>query len=106
MESPGHRGHPLLTFFYVIAKHFDRDPETNEVLWFAAPPIQIARTPAPKHSLTYLHFLATKRKQESEDADSMDVDGESSTHGKRKRTPVPPTVTETLAAVLKDMSKT
>jgi chromatin structure-remodeling complex subunit RSC1/2 len=44
------------------AKHFDRDPETNEVLWFAAPPLNIARKPAPSYSLEYLHWLATKRR--------------------------------------------
>jgi len=50
-------------------KHFDRDPETNEVLWFSAPPMNIARIPPPKHSITYLHFLATKNKRAKEDVD-------------------------------------
>jgi chromatin structure-remodeling complex subunit RSC1/2 len=58
-----------------IARHFDRDPETNEVLWFAAPPLNVARKPAPRHSLQYLHWLATKRKR-TDDAESMEVDGE------------------------------
>jgi chromatin structure-remodeling complex subunit RSC1/2 len=48
--------------FGYSAKHFDRDPDTNEVLWFAAPPLNIARKPAPSHSLEYLHWLATKRR--------------------------------------------
>lgn len=60
-------GHP--------ARHFDRDPETNEVLWFAAPPLNVARKPAPRYSLQYLHWLATKRKR-VDDGDSMEVDGE------------------------------
>lgn len=58
--------HSLFSF---IAKHFDRDPETNEVLWFSAPPMNIARIPPPKHSITYLHFLATKNKRVKEDID-------------------------------------
>ncbi|PBK64110.1 hypothetical protein ARMSODRAFT_962240 [Armillaria solidipes] len=47
-------------------KHFDRDPETDEVLWFAAPPINVAPAPVLKHSLAYLHFLAKKRKNGAE----------------------------------------
>jgi len=60
-------GHP--------ARHFDRDPETNEVLWFAAPPLNVARKPAPRYSVQNLHWLATKRKR-TDDEDSMEVDGE------------------------------
>ncbi|KAA1468335.1 hypothetical protein DENSPDRAFT_863516 [Dentipellis sp. KUC8613] len=45
------------------AKHFDRDPESNEVLWFAAPPVDVARVPKPRYSLEYLHWLARKRKR-------------------------------------------
>ncbi|KAH7925669.1 hypothetical protein BV22DRAFT_416009 [Leucogyrophana mollusca] len=86
------------------AKHFDRSPETNEVLWFAAPPMNVARTPAPKHSLAYLHFLATKRKQESDRANAMDVDGEAAPDTKRQRIRVPPTATDTLKAALDAMS--
>jgi chromatin structure-remodeling complex subunit RSC1/2 len=60
------------------AKQFDRDPETNEVLWFSAPPMNVARAPPPKHSLAYLHFLATKRKKTvqspASDGDAMDTD--------------------------------
>jgi chromatin structure-remodeling complex subunit RSC1/2 len=47
----------------VSAKFFDRDAQTNEVLWFAAPPMNVVRTPAPQYSLAYLHFLAAKRKR-------------------------------------------
>ena len=48
----------------LLAKFFDRDPDTNEVLWFSGPPMDVARPPGPRHSLDYLHFLAMKRKRE------------------------------------------
>lgn len=80
-------------------KHFDRDAETNEVLWFAGPPMNMARVPAPRHSLAYLHYLAMKRKRGAAQADDMDVDGESS----NKRRNVPPSMTEVLQAALKDV---
>ncbi|GLB36753.1 putative bromo adjacent homology domain containing protein [Lyophyllum shimeji] len=90
------------------AKHFDRDPGTNEVLWFPAPPVDIARPAKPKYSLAYLHFLATKRKREvtePEEPDAMDLDDDSATRvSKRGRLEVPPTVTETLRAVLRGSS--
>jgi len=85
------------------AKHFDRDPETNEVLWFPAPPVDIARPTKPKYSLAYLHFLATKRKREDAELDpyAMDLDVNPATlASKRSRVDVPPTVTETLRAIL------
>ncbi|KAG6828415.1 hypothetical protein H0H92_008079 [Tricholoma furcatifolium] len=82
------------------AKHFDRDPVTNEVLWFPAPPIDIARPVRPKYSLAYLHFLARKRKRELSEPD---VEGGG---GGSKRicvdSDVPPTVTESLRSVLKE----
>ncbi|KAH7909756.1 hypothetical protein BJ138DRAFT_1154503 [Hygrophoropsis aurantiaca] len=87
------------------AKLFDRSPETNEVLWFAAPPMNVARTPAPKYSLAYLHFLATKRKQKSEETDAMDIDGGDATSIKRQRITVPPTVTETMKAAFDAMNE-
>ncbi|KAF8168499.1 hypothetical protein B0H34DRAFT_779785 [Crassisporium funariophilum] len=92
------------------AKLFDRDPDTNEVLWFAAPPINVPRARGPRHSLTYLHFLATKRKLDSErrhpgKADEVDIDGElDAVPAKRARVAVPPTVTETMRQVLTNMS--
>ena len=79
------------------AKHFDRDPETNEVLLFSAPPVNVAHPPTPKHSLKYFHFLAMNRKRQN----AMDVDevaGE-----KKQRLSVPPTVTETQRAILADV---
>ncbi|RPD58486.1 hypothetical protein L227DRAFT_594371 [Lentinus tigrinus ALCF2SS1-6] len=83
------------------ARHFDRDPETNEVLWFAAPPVDIVHTPAPQHSLKYLAHLARKRKtaQQGDRDHSMDVDGEPPAPKRRK---MPPTATETLEALLKE----
>jgi chromatin structure-remodeling complex subunit RSC1/2 len=81
---------PLSLHSSQSARHFDRDPETNEVLWFAAPPLNIARKPAPRYSLQYLHWLATKRKAIEEDRDEdqgMEVDeGESEERVKRTRT--------------------
>lgn len=65
------------------AKHFDRDPDTNEVLWFSGPPIDIAHTPTPKHSLTYLHFLAKKRKRKDGQEDIPKANGDT-------ETPTPP----------------
>ena len=78
------------------AKHFDRDPETNEVLWFSAPPVNVAHPPTPKHSLKYLHYLSMKRKRQN----AMDVDDVA--EKKKQRLRVPPTVTETLRAILAD----
>ncbi|KIY45249.1 hypothetical protein FISHEDRAFT_49602 [Fistulina hepatica ATCC 64428] len=43
--------------------HFDHDPETNEILWFSAPPMATPRAHAPKRSIEYLHFLAQKKKK-------------------------------------------
>lgn len=62
-----------------VAKQFDRDPETNEVLWFPAPPVDAPRRTAPKYSLAYLHFLAAKRKRDMtpegrENGNGMDVE--------------------------------
>jgi len=83
-------------------RHFDRDPETNEVLWFAAPPLNTARRPAPRYSLQYLHWLAMKRKKVDEDC--MEVDG-SEDNVKRARSLVNPTATEMVENLLMDMSE-
>ncbi|KZT64027.1 hypothetical protein DAEQUDRAFT_733167 [Daedalea quercina L-15889] len=83
------------------AKHFDRDPETNEVLWFSAPPVDRARPRAPQHSLAYLHFLAKKRKA-SQEHDAMGVDGQ---HGSsQKKVRVRPTATEALGPLLVELA--
>ncbi|KAI0271698.1 hypothetical protein BC834DRAFT_860890 [Gloeopeniophorella convolvens] len=87
------------------ARHFDRDPETNEVLWFAAPPLNVTRRPAPQYSLKYLHWLATKRKA---GGDAMDVDDGSAegARAKRARTSgVQPTATETLDLLLAQIAQ-
>ncbi|KAL0573841.1 hypothetical protein V5O48_008105 [Marasmius crinis-equi] len=77
-------------------RHFDRDPQTNEVLWFSSPPVNVAPAPAPRHSLAYLHFLAKKRKQE----ESESTEGEdSSPPAKKNRFLAPPSMLETLAAL-------
>ncbi|KAI0344044.1 hypothetical protein BDW22DRAFT_1412656 [Trametopsis cervina] len=57
------------------ARHFDRDPDTNEVLWFAAPPVDIPRPKGPEYSLAYLSYLAKKRKNKDH-ADAMDIEGD------------------------------
>ncbi|KIJ60553.1 hypothetical protein HYDPIDRAFT_117086 [Hydnomerulius pinastri MD-312] len=85
-------------------KYFDRSPETNEVLWFAAPPLSIARTPAPKHSLAYLHFLAKKRKEREGASESMDVDDAQTMSTKKRRITVPSTVTEMMKSALDSIS--
>lgn len=51
----------------LVARYFDRDPDTGEVLWFAAPPVNVPRPPALQHSIEYLHFVAMKRKLEGSD---------------------------------------
>ena len=84
------------------ARHFDRDPETNEVLWFAAPPLNVARKPAPRYSLQYLHWLATKRKR-VDDGDSMEVDGEES--AERARSSVNRTAAESVEKALMEMGE-
>ena len=85
------------------ARHFDRDPETNEVLWFAAPPLNVARRPAPRYSLQYLHWLATKRKK-ADDDDSMEVDNPEGCV-KRPRSLVKPTATEVVDKLLMDVNE-
>ncbi|KAG6910616.1 hypothetical protein DXG01_009125 [Tephrocybe rancida] len=86
------------------AKYFDRDPATNEVLWFPAPPVDIARPTKPKYSMAYLHFLAMKRKRDAgPDSDDGDM---ASSNTKRGRLDVPPTVTETLASALRAVNRT
>ncbi|KAF8912444.1 hypothetical protein CPB85DRAFT_1200583, partial [Mucidula mucida] len=44
-------------------QYFQRDPTTNELIWFPAPPVNVASPSMPKHSLAYLHFRAQKKKQ-------------------------------------------
>ncbi|KAF9261985.1 hypothetical protein L218DRAFT_869069 [Marasmius fiardii PR-910] len=79
-------------------RHFDRDPKTNEVFWFSSPPVNVAPAPTPRHSLTYLHFLAKKRKNEDQSSDGGSNGEDERT--KKSRFSAPPTVLETLAAVM------
>ena len=91
-----------------VVKHFDRDPETNQVLWFSGPPIDVARTPAPQYSIKYLHYVAMKRKAQrvearkeeeeegKEDADRMEIDEDSLRPPKRPRIQAKSRVTELL----------
>ncbi|KAI9059557.1 hypothetical protein FKP32DRAFT_1596121 [Trametes sanguinea] len=85
------------------AKHFDRDPDTNEVLWFAAPPVDIVHTPPPRYSLKYLAFLARKRKQAREGGSTAEAGaGADGAPPPPKRQKMPPTVTERLEALMKE----
>jgi len=69
------------------AKHFDRDPETNEVLWFPAPPVDVAPSvPRLRHSFAYMHWLTRKRKAREEDV--MDVDSDATESDRSKKTKV------------------
>lgn len=68
----------FLTIFLAV-KHCERDPDTGEVLWFAAPPVNVARAAQAKHSLTYLHYLAErkrKREEEEEEGKELGKDGD------------------------------
>jgi chromatin structure-remodeling complex subunit RSC1/2 len=68
-------------------------------LWFAAPPLNVARKPAPRYSLQYLHWLATKRKR-TDDVESMEVDGEEG-----GRSPVKRTAAERVEKALMEMGE-
>ena len=98
------------------AKHFDRDPETNQVLWFPAAPVDVARPRPPRHSLEYLNFVALKRKREAESqrleagasrdqgggtGNGMDVDSDAPA---AKRTPpaYPPPLSELMKSIPMD----
>lgn len=87
---------------------------TNEVLWFAAPPVDMPRSTVPKYSLAYLHHIAKKSKPP--EFDSMDIDvnehegdnnGGGMQNGNGKRRPenggiVGMTATERLASLMRD----
>ncbi|EKM60679.1 uncharacterized protein PHACADRAFT_246748 [Phanerochaete carnosa HHB-10118-sp] len=81
-------------------KYFDRDPETNEVLWFAAPPIDVAHPPGPQYSLEYLNFLAQKRRRVADDVDGMDVDQPPA----KKQAEVRPTMAEQVQKLLAELN--
>lgn len=75
--------HSLICFFF-SAKCFDRDPYTNEMLWFSGPPINIVRTPTAQHSPTYLYYLAMKRKRKQENGNG-DGDGNGNEEEEQKQ---------------------
>lgn len=54
---------PAHFFFAAPVKHFDRDPYTNQLLWFSGAPIETPRIRQPKHSLDYLYFLARQQEK-------------------------------------------
>ena len=94
-----------MTFF--VAKLFDRDPTTDEVLWFAAPPMNMSRARGPRYSLEYLTFIS-KRKRRLREASTDGVVDDAREEGgsasaKRPRVGFPPTVTETMREVWKEM---
>jgi chromatin structure-remodeling complex subunit RSC1/2 len=95
----------FIYFIFPLAKHFDRDPDTNEVLWFSSPPMNMVQAVKPKHSLKYLHFLAMKRKREkgleAEGDDEMVLDDETPATQRRR---VRPTMTETISSILSDLT--
>jgi chromatin structure-remodeling complex subunit RSC1/2 len=69
-------------------KHFDRDPHTNQLLWFSGAPIDTPRahTRQPRHSLDYLYFLARQRERQHR--------GEDVSESRRKAAVGPPISTE------------
>ena len=74
------------------------------MLWFSAPPLNVARPPAPRYSITYLHFLASKRKKKDErDENAMEVDAEEGLEA--KRTKVVPSVTESLVELATEIAR-
>ena len=102
-----HEFRSVTNAFTIIAKHFDRDPDTNEVLWFSSPPMNMVQSVKPKHSLAYLHFLATKRKRavgDLEGDDRMEVDGDDQ-QPKQAVLGVRPTMSETVRSMLVDLAK-
>jgi chromatin structure-remodeling complex subunit RSC1/2 len=66
------------------------------MLWFPAPPLNVARPRGPRYSLTYLNFVATKRKRQQEGSAEDEGAGE-------ERSRVRPTVSENMRAALKDV---
>ncbi|KAG9078587.1 hypothetical protein FRC06_008298 [Ceratobasidium sp. 370] len=65
-------------------KYFDRDPHTNQLLWFSGAPVDTPRAHArqPRHSLDYLYFLARQRERQHR--------GEDVDESRRKAAAVPP----------------
>ena len=83
-----------------LAQLFDRDTTTNELLWFSGPPLDVARTPAPRYSLDYLYYLALEKKRKAGER----VDDALLPVQKRPRI-VPPAVTDILQTVYGDIDQ-
>ena len=68
--------------------------------------MNMSRTRGPRYSIEYLTFIATKRKRREVSTDEV-VDreewGENSASAKRPRMGFPPTVTETMREVWKEV---
>ncbi|KAG9122092.1 hypothetical protein FRC07_001670 [Ceratobasidium sp. 392] len=77
-------------------KYFDRDPHTNQLLWFPGAPIETPRVHArqPRHSLDYLYYLARQRERQHR--------GEDIDESKRKAAVVPPLSVE-LASLYREV---
>ncbi|KAG8678687.1 hypothetical protein FRC08_017581 [Ceratobasidium sp. 394] len=77
-------------------KYFDRDPHTNQLLWFSGAPIDTPRAHArqPRHSLDYLYFLARQRERQHR--------GEDVDESRRKAAVVPPLSVE-LASLYREV---
>ncbi|KAH8822762.1 hypothetical protein DL96DRAFT_1619137 [Flagelloscypha sp. PMI_526] len=62
-----------------LTRHFDRDPDTGEMLWFSTPPVNTPKPHIhhPKYSMEYLHFMATKeskKRKAAEEAQTQATD--------------------------------
>ncbi|KAG8856813.1 hypothetical protein FRB96_006317 [Tulasnella sp. 330] len=72
------------------ARRFDRDPRTNEILWFTGPPIERVNPEAfnPRYSMAYLAFLAKKKAAvavAAEDDEDMDEEEDDDEQERRDR---------------------
>lgn len=81
-------------------KHFDRDPDSNQLLWFSGPPVDLARTPIPRYSLKYLHYLTrTRTEHRGVDDDRMETEENVIGVKRRRMTDI---VSEVLAGTMDD----
>ncbi|CAG7847251.1 SubName: Full=Related to RSC complex protein-Laccaria bicolor {ECO:0000313/EMBL:CCA69394.1} [Serendipita indica DSM 11827] len=67
--------------------HFDRDPVTDEMLWFSGAPLDVAKPHGLHYSLDYLYEIALRQKRQA------GVDGVEDSNVRRTRV-VPPTASE------------
>ncbi|KAG8964950.1 hypothetical protein FRC03_001174 [Tulasnella sp. 419] len=73
---------------------FDRDPDTDQLLWFTGPPVDVPdpKSSIPRYNLDYLYYLAKKKKAlekiRDQEEDDDEVDGMDQDHDadpKRRR---------------------